>query len=309
MPNQTYKIGTRGSKLALTQSNYIKNLLNSKYPEISFEIVIIKTSGDIDRVSSLESIGGFGLFTKQIETELLEKRVDVAIHSAKDLPSVMTAGLAMGAVPAREKCEDAWISRNGSGFLDISPGCVIGTSSPRRKAMLLNKRNDLKFKDMRGNIETRLKKLGDGECDAIVMALAGLNRLGLQEKVVELLPPDEFIPAPGQGALAVQIRADDDPLAELLKAIDNPETHRCLDIERLLLAQLNAGCSAAVGGLSFFKGSHIELISAVLDKTGQTRIYAEDRIVINESDDKLVSGVTEQLFAQGAREIIEGYES
>lgn len=307
MPEQIIKIGSRGSKLALTQANYIAGLLRQKHNNVEFKINIIKTTGDRDRASSLAQIGGVGLFTKQIENELLRKKIDVAVHSAKDLPSAMTEGLMLGAVPVRESCEDVWISREGYTFENVPEGGVIGTSSPRRMALILNKRRDLRFINLRGNVETRLKKLQDGECDAIVVALAGLKRLGLERHVTEVMDPDEFLPAPGQGALAVQIRQDDSNTLEIVKELNDNDTHRRLNIERLLLYRLNAGCSAAVGALTSIDESQVHLKAVVLDGAGKNRLTARAEISINEPDDLLVNKAVDDLMSRGARDIIEKY--
>jgi len=307
MSKQIVKIGSRGSKLALTQANYIADLLRQKHDNVEFKINIIKTTGDRDRASSLAQIGGVGLFTKQIENELLDKTIDVAVHSAKDLPSAMTEGLILGAVPFRESIEDVWISREGHAFADIPIGSVIGTSSPRRMALLLNKRSDLKFTNLRGNVETRLQKLQDGECDAIVMALAGLKRLGLEKHVTEIMDSVEFLPAPGQGALAVQIRQDDSKTHEIVKVLDDKATHRRLNIERLLLYKLNAGCSAAIGALTSIDKAQVQLNAVVLDHAGKSRLTARAVISINEPDEMLVNKVVDDLTSQGARDLIEKY--
>ncbi len=302
---KTFRIGTRGSKLALVQTEHVIELLKKKSPSVNLELVIIKTEGDIDQSTALEKIGGVGLFTKQIEKALLDNEIDIAVHSAKDLPSVMTAGLAIGAVPEREDSRDAWLSREGKRIDKIDQGAKVGTSSPRRRAQLYQLRPDLKVMDIRGNVDTRLRKLEDGKYDAIMMALAGLKRLGLEKRVTEIMPLNKMLPAPGQGFLLVQARADDRDAAKLTGIIDNAGVRRCLEIERLLLAGLNAGCSAAVGGIAEDNGDDIVLNAVVLDKLGKNRLFRTNRIKKNQEDSALVDPVVKYMFANGAKKLID----
>jgi hydroxymethylbilane synthase len=308
MPSKKIRIGSRGSKLALIQANLVKKLIESHSNNAEFEINIIKTAGDTDHKSSLEEIGGYGVFTKKIESELLDGTIDIAVHSAKDLPSVMTGGLAIGAVPPREDCRDAWLARNNDTLENIKTGAVVGTSSPRRRAQLLNLRSDLEIADVRGNVETRLKKLQEGRYDALIMASAGLRRTGLDDNITEYLPSGSFIPAPGQGFLAIQIRKDDRTAHEIVKPLNTPEAFRCLSIERLLLEKLQAGCSAAVGGWARISNSKITLTSVVLDKEGKKRLFREASISIDQSNEILVNPMVDELISLGAKELIEAYE-
>jgi hydroxymethylbilane synthase len=302
---KTIRLGTRGSLLATAQANLIAELLGHYRPEYNYELIKITTTGDSDIQSPLPEIGGTGVFTKKIERELLNGTIDMAIHSAKDLPSVMTDGLIIGAVPKRADANDVWLSRNGQKLAEIESGSVVGTGSPRRQAMLLNYRPDLKVKDIRGNIQTRLRKLKDSEYDALIMAHAGLVRSGLADNITEILTDDIFLPAPGQGALAAQIRSDDIRIADLVKPIDDSDSHRCLDTERRLLYKLNAGCSAAVGGLAEIKNGELTLQAAVLDKSGSKRIRSSGKSISEKDDLKLVDYVVNDLFSQGAKELIE----
>lgn len=304
MIGKTIKIGSRGSNLALAQSNYVINLIRRDNPDLVPKLTIIKTEGDSDRKSSLENLGGIGVFTKKIESELLEEKIDIAVHSAKDLPSVMTDGLVIGAVPEREDYRDVWISRKNIGLMEIDDGAVIGTSSPRRRAQLLNIRPYLCVKDIRGNIETRLRKINDGEYDALIMAAAGLKRAGLDNKITEYLSTEIFIPAPGQGALVIQVRADDEENISLAGQVDNAMAHRCLDIERLLLKELNAGCSAAVGGLAETDDETIRLTAVVLDKDGRNRLFESNTISIDKPDNLLIEKVVGALLSRGAGDLI-----
>jgi len=291
--------------LATAQANLVAELLSRFNPEYNFDLVKITTAGDLDNQSPLPEIGGAGVFTKKIEQELIIGTIDIAVHSAKDLPSVMTNGLIIGAVPKRAAAEDIWIARNGKKLTEIESGSVVGTSSPRRRAMLFNFRPDLKVKDIRGNVQTRLRKLDDGEYDAIIMAYAGLIRCGLAAKITEILPYDIFLPAPGQGALAIQIRSHDIKITNLVKPIDDADSHRCLDLERQLLFKLNAGCSAAVGGLATIENAILTLQVTVLDKSGLKRLHSIGRSKSEKDDFRLVDDVVNELCSQGAKELIE----
>jgi len=301
------KIGTRGSRLALAQTNTIRELLEKNNQAIDFELVIVKTRGDTDTTSSLEKLGGNGLFTKQIEEELLKGTIDIAVHSAKDLPATDTDGLTLAATPPRETCEDAWLSRKGDKLAEIAPGSVVGTGSPRRQALLLNLRPDLKVTDIRGNVNTRLRKLQDGRYDALIMARAGLRRLHLEAKVTEVLSPKIFIPAAGQGFLAVQIRSNDRSTADIVATIDDQISHRCLDIERLVLRKLNAGCSTAVGVWAHNINDQIIIDAAVLDAQGKTRLETSNSITVDQLDHILIDQVIKHLISQGAKELIDSY--
>jgi len=290
--------------LALWQASHVMALLKEKNPEVQFELVIIKTSGDADRVTALEKIGGTGLFTKKIEQELLDKSIDIAVHSAKDLPSVMTEGLVIGAVPDRAPCEDVWLSREGKKLPLISAGSTVGSGSPRRRAQLLHMRPDLKVEDIRGNVETRIRKMREGQYDALIMARAGLERLGYQEVITEILEPDRFVPAPGQGSLVVQVREDDSFCGELTGTINRPGAHRMLAIERMLLARLQAGCSTPVGGWARVEEGQVRLTAVVLDNDGDRRLYVTYKIDFKQADKTLVDAVVERLMADGAGEMI-----
>jgi len=308
MTKKKYIVGTRGSKLAVAQTTHIVKDIARRNSNADFDIQTIKTAGDKDTSTSLEQMGGVGVFTKKIEQELLAGKIDIAVHSAKDLPSVMTEGLAIGAVPVRESCADVWISGSGKGIHEIEAGARIGTSSPRRRAQLLCMRPELQVLDIRGNVETRLKKVREGEYDATLMAHAGLIRSGLDKHITEILPPDRFIPAAGQGFLLIQVRADDSTALEVTGRISDSAAIRCLKIERLLLEKLNAGCSAAVGGWARFSGGNILLSAVVLDKNGHTRLYTDGKINIIASDQELVDKIANQLLRRGAKEIIERYD-
>lgn len=304
MPPRTIKVGTRGSKLALAQTDSIISLLTEVHPDISFEKVVIRTHGDDDRQTPLEKLGGVGVFTKALQSALLEGQVDLAVHSAKDLPSQDAPGLTLAAVPIRGPHEDALVSASGKTLDELSTDAVVGTGSPRRRAQLLHYRDDLEVSDIRGNVPTRLEKLKHGQYDAIIMAHAGLSRLGLDSEVTQMLPLPQFLPAPGQGFLAVETRSDNDEVLKVTKAIDDPIAHRCLGAERLLLTRLNAGCSAAIGGWCRIESEKIVFSSVVLDREGKKKLSSESENPIDAPIEKLVDEVTKQLLSQGAAELI-----
>jgi hydroxymethylbilane synthase len=306
MTNLKIRIGSRSSRLAITQTSEVISLIKDRHPEFEVELVTVKTEGDVDRSSALVDMGGYGLFTKAIEQELLNGRIDAAVHSAKDLPSRMTSGLTIAAVPHRESCCDALVSADGTRLMDLGQNAVVGTGSPRRRAQIMNIRQDISIKNIRGNVETRLRKLREGVYDAIILAHAGLKRSGCSEEITELLDPGTFVPAAGQGALAVQALVDDLRTQDLLRSIDHTESHRCLNIERLLLEKLNAGCSAAVGALARLVGNMVRLDAVVLDKDGTTRLCVSHETVLEGRDSELVDTVVERLFEQGAEKLITG---
>ncbi len=304
MAERKATIGTRGSRLALWQSEYVKGLIQTVRSDLAIDIKIVRTEGDRDRATSLAAMGGMGVFTKTIETQLLSGEIDVAVHSAKDLPAAMTQGLVIGAVPKRAPVEDVAILAKVSSVADLPTGAVVGTGSPRRGAQLLNQRPDLKIADIRGNVGTRLEKLQTGQYDALLMARAGLVRLGMDEVIGEIFDPETFIPAPGQGALLIQCRADDDFVRQFCRMINHAESRRCLSIERALLRRLNAGCSAAVGGWARIVDDRVVLSAVVLDKDGRKRLFAMHDISCEAPDETLLDRVAGQLLKDGAEELI-----
>jgi hydroxymethylbilane synthase len=307
MVSRVIKIGTRSSRLAIAQTNEILSLVKKSGSKVETRIIPVKTAGDIDRRTALEVIGGYGLFTRAIERELLDGNIDIAIHSAKDLPSRMTNGLTIAAVPRRGSPSDVWISRDGSGLMDSAPGSVVGTGSPRRRAELKNVRRDLRITDIRGNVDTRIRKLESGECDCLIMAQAGLERSGLLDssKDFQVLDHEVFIPAPGQGTLLIQARKGDDEVAELLRPIEDPLSRRCLDIERAFLSRLYVGCSTPVGAYARRENNRIRMSAVVLDKEGETRLYVTNDIDVDEGDVVLVEHVVNRLIDMGAKVLID----
>jgi hydroxymethylbilane synthase len=243
--HRTLTIGTRASKLALAQTALVQAALQSQHPHLAVAIAPITTKGDMLLDRPLAAIGDKGLFIAEIEAAVRAGRIDLAVHSAKDLPSERPADMRIGAYLPRADARDVLVSRAG-GLHDLPPGARVGTSSPRRACQVRALRPDLVLADVRGNVDTRLRKLAAGEYDALVLAAAGLDRLGLTGVVTEWLHPDEMLPAVGQGALAVEVRADDSEVAALLTALDDPPTRTAVTAERGFLAALGAGCTAAV---------------------------------------------------------------
>jgi len=242
------RLGTRGSKLALWQTRHVAKLLRDRHPGITIEEVLIKTLGDRVTDLPLFKVGGQGLFVAEIERALQEHRIDVAVHSLKDLPHVEAEGLCLAAVTAREDGRDALLSKSGLTLSKLPTGAKIGTSSLRRRAQLARLRPDLAFVDCRGNLDTRLRKLDDGEFDAIILAAAGLRRLGWADRIVETFPPEMLIPAAGQGMLGIQCRSEDrDLIPVLAELLEDPRARACATAERAFLHRLQGGCQTPMG--------------------------------------------------------------
>ena len=240
-------IGTRKSLLALWQSNYIKSCLEAQYPDCEVRLQKIFTKGDKILDVPLSKIGGKGLFTKEIETALLDGEVDLAVHSLKDMPTKLPDGLCLTAITERAVVGDAFVSNKYNTFAEMPAGAVLGTSSLRRKAQLLAKRPDLDIRDLRGNVDTRLHKLDEGQYDAIILAAAGLTRLGYADRIKETLPCDFCIPAVGQGALAIECRTDNKEVRFMLEFLNHPATKSCTDAERAFLGLVEGGCQVPIG--------------------------------------------------------------
>ena len=267
-------IGSRGSKLSLAYSNHVKNLLinsNSQFDENSIEIKIIKTSGDIFQNKRISDIGGKGVFCKQIEEELLDSKIDLAVHSLKDLPTKMTEGLCVNAVVKRNDPRDAFLSYSSKSFNKLKPQSKIGTSSFRRQAQLNLLRNDIKIVAMRGNIDTRVKKLKNQEFDAIVLSLAGLQMLNIENEVKEIFTTEQMLPAIGQGAIALQCKKDDQKTLNILKDVNDKETYYCIQAERALLEAIGGDCDTAIGGLAKLSNEKISLKSELFSNDGNKK--------------------------------------
>jgi hydroxymethylbilane synthase len=260
--------GTRSSRLARIQTDEFIQLLLRACPQQTTVVESISTRGDRDRTAPLSVIGGQGVFAKELEQALLDGRIDVAIHSLKDLPPVLAPGLVIAAIPARNDPRDALVSRQGRTLTDLAPGARIGTSSARRRALILRARRDCIVEEVRGNVPTRVEQARSGSLDAVVLAAAGLARLGLLAEATELFPTDVMLPAPGQGALAVEARADDLRVLELVTALDDPPSRAAASAERAFLAQLGAGCTLPVAALAQTHDATIVIKGAILSWDG-----------------------------------------
>lgn len=271
MQTALLRIGTRGSPLALAQANEIAGRLADAhgFDRTEAEIVVFKTSGDIILDRPLSEVGGKGLFTKEIEDALLDGRIDMAVHSSKDMPTILPEGLILAAFPPREDVRDAFLSGKATSLADLPHGAVLGTSSLRRKAMSLMLRPDLRVVEFRGNVATRMRKLGDGVADATMLALAGLRRLGLVEHAASILDESDFIPAVGQGAITIECRADNDRVRELLAPINDPVTEMALLAERGFLRALDGSCRTPIGGLARIEGDKIRLDGIIVTPDGR----------------------------------------
>ncbi len=277
-------IGSRGSKLSLAYSNHVKNLLLKTNPEFKhhIEIKIIKTSGDLFQNKKISEIGGKGVFSKQIEEELIDSKIDLAVHSLKDLPSKMTEGLCVNAVVKRNDPRDAFLSYSSKSFLDLKPNSKVGTSSFRREAQLKTLRNDIEVVAMRGNIDTRINKLKNKQFDAIVLSLAGLKMLNLENEVKEVFSDEQILPAVGQGAIALQCRIDDKKTLNILKMINHKESFCCIQAERALLEAIGGDCDTAVGGLAKLIDNKIILKSELFSDDGTKKFIVESQGILNE---------------------------
>lgn len=297
-------IGTRKSLLALWQSNYIKDCLEKQYPDCEVRLQKIVTKGDKILDVPLSKIGGKGLFTKEIETALLEGEVDLAVHSLKDMPTKLPDGLCLTAITRRAVVGDAFVSNKYRTFAEMPAGAVLGTSSLRRKAQLLARRPDLDIRDLRGNVDTRLRKLDDGQYDAIILAAAGLTRLGYADRIRETLPCDFCIPAVGQGALAIECRSDNTEVRNLLEFLNHPETKSCTDAERAFLGLVEGGCQVPIGVHADIANDTMHITAIIASLDGSTLI--RDEIDGNPAD-AIVLGKTlgNRMLETGGREILD----
>ncbi len=300
-------IGSRGSRLALVQAEWVKAELAILFPQLHVAIEIIKTSGDV-KTDPLSVIGGKGVFTKELEDALLDKRIDVAVHSLKDLPTTLPEGLHLSAISKREDPRDALVLPDTSdtdcnSLRDLPPGTLVGTSSPRRLSQLSHLRPDLQYADVRGNVDTRLRKLDEGQYGALILASAGLNRLGLHERISLAISIDEMLPAVGQAALGVQTRTDDKEVNDVLAKLDHAPTHVACAAERSLLRALGGGCQLPIAGHATVFDSTVTLEGLVASRDGKTIV--RDRIVgnVNESG-KLGLRLAEQLMDAGAANLL-----
>ncbi len=302
MREQIY-VGTRGSKLALAQTNWVINQLKERYPSLKVETKIIKTKGDKITDVPLAKVGGKGLFVKEIEEALLRGEIDFAVHSLKDVPTELPAGLEIAIIPRRESPYDVLISRRGDGFWELPPGAKVGTSSLRRGAQIRAARPDLQIENLRGNLDTRLRKLKEGLYDAIIVAEAGLLRLGLKDTPRQRLPFDMMLPAIGQGALAIEVRAEDVELKESLQFLHHAETASCVAAERAFLAALGGGCQVPLAALARMEGEDLLLEGLIADPEGQ-KILRSKRKGSPQMAQEMGRELAQELLARGGQEIL-----
>ncbi len=276
-PGHPLKIGTRGSPLALAQARETRSRLMAAFdlPEDAFAIVVISTTGDRVQDRPLKDLGGKGLFTREIEDDLLSGKIDIAVHSMKDMPVLQPSGLVLDCYLPREDERDAFISLDGGALADLPEGARVGTSSLRRRAQLLHRRPDLNIVEFRGNVQTRLRKLQDGVARATFLAMAGLNRLGMAEVPRTAIAPDAMLPAVAQGAIGIERRADDRATAGLLEAIHDTPTGLRLAAERAFLAALDGSCQTPIAGLAELDGGTLRLRGEIL-RTDGSEAHADD---------------------------------
>jgi len=280
-PDRPLKIGTRGSPLALAQAHETRDRLAAAFdlPQAAFEIRVIQTSGDdaalIAKDRPLKEVGGKGLFTKEIEEQLLAGGIDIAVHSMKDMPVAQPGGLCLDCYLPREDVRDAFVSLGHGGLAALPEGAVVGTSSLRRRAQLKARRADLRLVEFRGNVQTRLKKLADGVAEATFLAMAGLNRLGMSDVPKVAIAPEEMLPAVAQGAIGIERRSDDSATAALLEALHDGPTGDRLAAERAFLAALDGSCETPIGGLAELEGGTLRLRGEILRPDG-SEVYADD---------------------------------
>ena len=298
-------IGSRGSNLALWQSEYVRKLLQEFFPDNTFEIKTIKTTGDKILDAPLSKIGDKGLFTKEIETALLEDKIDLAVHSLKDLPTKLDKGLALGAVMKREDPRDAFVSKNGVLLSDLAKGAKVATSSLRRRAQLLHFRPDINVVDIRGNVDTRLKKLDETEdLSAIILAKAGLKRMGLNGRITHVIDMAVMLPAVGQGALAIEIRENDELILNIVSRLDHEATRIETTAERAMLAVLEGGCQVPIGAFARSKHGDLTLEGVVASLDG--KIVFKDEVNSSSDDPKRTGEKLAQiLLNMGAQEVLD----
>ncbi len=297
------RIGTRGSRLAITQSEWVKGRIESGHPDVSVELVRIKTKGDKVIDSPLSKIGGKGLFVKEIEEALLRKEVDLAVHSIKDVPAELPEGLYLPVFPEREDPRDAFISTGYKSVGELPDGASVGTGSLRRSSQLLHMRPDLDIVPLRGNVDTRIKRLESGNLHAIILAAAGLRRLGLSAKISQLLPAEEFLPAIGQGALGLELRQDNDRVYDILRSLNHEATEMTVRAERAFLKELEGGCQVPIAAHCRLEGEVVILHGMVAELDG-SRIIKDELRGQKERPEETGISLARRLLSSGADEIL-----
>jgi len=297
------RIGTRASALALWQAEWVKSELEKKYPGLMVSLTKIKTTGDKILDVPLSKVGGKGLFVKEIEEAMLRQEIDIAVHSMKDVPTFFPDGLHLSCITEREDARDALLSRNKVAFKDLPKGARIGTSSLRRQSQLMNIRPDFVIEQLRGNVDTRLRKLKEGQYDAIILAAAGVRRLGLADNVTEYIDPEISLPAIGQGALGIECRVDDRELNDMISFFNHSDTRVCVTGERALLRRLEGGCQVPIACYGRIKNNNLSLEGLVASVDGK-RIIKETIEGAQADAEKLGVTLAENLLKRGADVIL-----
>ena len=308
MFEKTLKIATRQSPLALWQANYVKDRLQQLYPDLIVELVPMVTKGDVILDSPLAKIGGKGLFVKELENALLNKEADIAVHSMKDVPMQFPEGLGLAVICKREDPRDAFVSNSYRTLAELPQGAVVGTSSLRRQCQLKALRPDLDIRSLRGNVGTRLSKLDNGDYDAIILASAGLIRLGLADRIASFIEVEQSLPAAGQGAVGIECRTDDVQVKQLLAPLADAETTCCVLAERAMNNHLQGGCQVPIGGYAVLQQGQLYLRALVGNVDGSQIIRAEGKSAVKNAD-VLGVQIAEQLLAQGADKILQSIYS
>ena len=304
MRNRTFVIGSRGSALAVNQRNEVVSALQSSVPGLRFESVGVRTKGDVQDGVLVSSIGT-SVFVSELQRALTSREIDIAVHSMKDLPTAAVEGLTVAAVPYREDPRDAVVSKSGSGLDDLPSGSVVATGSPRRAALLFIRRPDLALHLIRGNVDTRVARLDDGtsEIDALILATAGLNRLGMQDRIAQHLGCMDFVAAPAQGALALECRSDDAEAIELCRQIEHDVTRVCVDAERAFISEIGAGCSTPVGAHARIDGDNITLAAFLANVSATKSIFLKASAPVSGAI-QLGREMARNMMADGADEIL-----
>ena len=296
-------LGSRGSSLAMCQAHIVQTRLEECFPQQAFTLQTIKAQADHNPELSLTALSGEGVFVKELEAALVDGRIDMAVHSMKDVPLDTAPTLRIAAVLEREEPRDALVSRSGQSFDALPGGVRIGTSSLRRRSQLLHQRQDVELMDIRGNVDTRLRKLDEGRYDAIVLAACGLIRLGLEERITEYLGLEQMLPEPGQGALAIEARADDKAMQEMLSALDDPVSRACVDAERAFLRALGGGCRVPIAAYASHRDGTLEIEGAVIAADGHAQIRGKASGPMTHPV-ALGEQLARQLISQGAKKLL-----
>jgi hydroxymethylbilane synthase len=304
---KTIRVGTRGSRLAVAQTELALGALRKAHPELRFEVITISTKGDVDK-RPLFTMDAKGIFEKEVNEAVRNEGVDFAVHSLKDVPSDLSSELVVACIPKRASPNDVLVNDKNQKLDELVPGSLVGTSSLRRAVQLTNSRPDLKVKPIRGNVETRVKKVISGEFDAVVLAEAGLTRIGMKDVIVERFKIDEFIPAPGQGAIAIVCRRDDTKTAQMLRSIEDPRSRAEITAERALIEKVEGGCRFPLGAVAVTKNDKITLYASIFSADGTKGIRLKTTGSAK-NPEKLGSRVADELLDQGATELAEGWRN